>query len=315
MGDRSAAPVRPVLKWAGGKRQLLPHIRRFYPADFHTYLEPFIGSGAVFFDLYSRRRLADRPVWLTDANPDLIGCYQAIRDSVDEVIRHLDELAVGHRTGGRAHYFDVRDRQFNPLRARLARQRPSPLAYSARLAAMLIYLNRTGYNGLFRLNASGGFNVPPGRYVNPRICDHDNLRRVATALSRPNVRIECRPFADVEAAAQPGAFVYFDPPYAPVSATARFTSYTAGGFSLEDQARLQRTVIGLASVGCHVVLSNSTAPEISALYASAAARAAGLDAHEVTVRRAINSRATGRGGVTEYLITNVRAQSTAPIDA
>jgi len=315
MRDGSAPAVRPVLKWAGGKRQLLPHLRRFYPVAFRGYLEPFIGSGAVFFDLYNRGQLADRPVWLADANPDLIGCYRAIRDSVEEVIGHLEALAAGHRANGSTHYYDVRDRLFNPLRAELVRMGGPTVTYPAKLAAMLLYLNRTGYNGLFRLNASGGFNVPAGRYENPRISDPDNLRRAATAFAQRNVRLEYRPFADVAAEALEDDFVYLDPPYAPISATARFTSYTAGGFSQADQERLQRTVFGLVSIGCHVLLSNSTAPEISALYATPAARAAGLAAHEVPVRRAINSRATGRRGVTEYLITNVGARASVPIDA
>lgn len=309
------ATARPVLKWAGGKTQLLPQIRRFYPPSFDGYFEPFVGSGAVFLDLYNRGRLAGRRVRLTDGNRDLIGCYQAIRDSVDEVIGHLELLAEGHHTLGPAHYYEVRDAQFNPARARLRQEATSPEGrpgYSPRLAAMLIYLNKTGYNGLFRLNSQGGFNVPAGRYVNPRICDPENLRRVSEALATPEVTLACRPFKDACRAARPEDFIYLDPPYAPLSRTARFTAYTAGGFSPDDQRRLQTTVIRLVTKGCWVLMSNSTAPDISELYESDTALGAGLTAHRILARRAINSRSTGRRPVEEYLITNLDQRPATP---
>jgi DNA adenine methylase len=172
---------------------------------------------------------------------------------------------------------------------------------------MLIYLNRTGYNGLYRLNARGEFNVPAGRYAAPRICDADNLRQVAAAFGRARLRLQVGAFDRVLRGARLGDFIYIDPPYAPLSATARFTSYTAGGFGPEDQVRLRDLVIELARRGCQVLLSNSTAPEIRELYVDdRRARAAGLRAHEVPARRAINSRASGRGPVMEYLIANIR---------
>ena len=171
---------------------------------------------------------------------------------------------------------------------------------------MLIYLNRTGYNGLFRLNSHGEFNVPAGRYGSVRICDPDNLRSLAAALGEPGISIEVEPFDRALASAGPADFVYLDPPYAPVSRTANFTSYTSAGFGLEQQAVLQRRVIELAGRGAHVLLSNSCAPDISALYEeNAAARHAGLRTRTVEARRAINSRASSRGPVLEYLITNV----------
>jgi DNA adenine methylase len=173
---------------------------------------------------------------------------------------------------------------------------------------MFIYLNRTGYNGLFRLNASGDFNVPAGRYVKPHICDADNLRQVSRALK--NVCLECAAFERVLETAEPGDFFYFDPPYAPLSRTASFTSYTAGGFSLEQQQRLRQTIVALARRGCHVVLSNSTAREIAELYADDPEVAgAGIRCHEVPARRSINSHPGRRGAVTEYIITNVEAAS------
>lgn len=297
------AAARPILKWAGGKRQLLPALRRYYPRGFSRYFEPFVGSGAVFLDLHNSGALTGREARLSDVNADVIGCYRVVRDRVDEVITALQALEAGHRAGSREHFYDVRDRQFNPQR----RDLPSAADdYTPDLAAMLIYLNRTGYNGLFRVNSQGRFNVPLGRYGAIRICDSANLRRVSAALARPGVTLDVRLFEEALVDAADGDFVYLDPPYAPVSATASFTSYTAARFGPEQQRALQRTVIALATRGARVLLSNSVTPEISALYAdSLEVRQAGLRATTVEARRAINSRAAGRGAVLEYLISNV----------
>jgi DNA adenine methylase len=298
-------PIRPLLKWAGGKRQLLPHLRRFYPPSFNRYIEPFFGSGAVFFDLHAAGRLRDREVVLIDSNADLIGCYETVRTQPDEVSRELDRLAAAHARDGRRQYYAVRDEQFNPARDRL-RGGDGRIAYTPQLAAMLIYLNRTGFNGLFRLNARGEFNVPAGRYERPKIADRDKLARVAAALCSARLRLVWGSFESALEIAAPGDFVYLDPPYAPLTRTANFTAYTARRFGSEDQLRLQRMAIALAQRGCHVLLSNSTADEIAALYERAAdARAAGLLAIRVPARRAINSDAARRGTVDEYLISNV----------
>jgi DNA adenine methylase len=295
--------VRPFLKWAGGKRQLLPHLRRFYPEEFRAYFEPFLGSGAVFFDLWSGGRLNGRPVRLTDVNADLIGCYLQIRDRVDDVLTELQRLARGHASGGSSHYYEVRDARFNPARAAWRVQGGRADGYTPELAAMLIYLNRTGYNGLFRQNARGEMNVPAGDYVNPRIVDRDLLHAVSTVLNEPTVEIAEAPFDSLLDRAARGDFVYFDPPYAPLSATARFQSYTAAGFDASDQAHLQRVAVTLASRGVHVLLSNSVAPSIVALYEDPSARQAGLRVWRVPARRAINSRATLRGPIEELLVT------------
>jgi DNA adenine methylase len=294
-----------LLKWAGGKRQLLPHLRRFYPPAFNRYIEPFFGSGAVFFDLHGAGGLRDRPAVLIDSNADLIGCYETVRDAAEVVACELDRLAEAHARDGRAHYYVVRDEQFNPLRDQL-RRADGHIAYTPALAAMLIYLNRTGFNGLFRLNASGAFNVPAGRYDRPKIVDREKLARVADALSRPGVRLSWGSFESVGDVAAAGDFVYFDPPYAPLSRTANFTSYTAPRFDHAAQVRLQQVVVALARRGCRVLLSNSTADEIAALYErNVDARAAGLRTMRVPARRAINSNAARRGVIDEFLITNV----------
>ena len=299
------AAARPLLKWAGGKRQLLPHLRRFYPPAFNRYIEPFFGSGAVFFDLHAAGRLRGHDAILIDSNADLIGCYEAVRDACDRVTCALERLADAHAAGGDMHYYRIRDEHFNPQRDE-RRQPDGRIAYTPELAAMLIYLNRTGFNGLFRLNASGGFNVPAGRYARPAIVNRGKLLRAAEALSSPGVRLVFGSFESVADVAEAGDFLYVDPPYAPLSRTANFTSYTATRFGEDDQARLQKLMIDLARRGCHVLASNSTASEIAALYEhSRDARAAGLRTFRVPARRAINSNGKRRGLIEEYLITNI----------
>ena len=292
---------RPLLKWAGGKRQLLPALRTFYPRAFGTYHEPFAGSAAMFFDLAGAGLLAGRRARLTDSNADLIGCYRAVRDTPDDVLRELQRLAAGHASDGRAHFYAVRE-QFNAARTALD---GAGSGYTPRLAAMLLYLNRTGFNGLFRLNARGRFNVPMGRYARPRIHDAALIAAVSRALCAPGVTLDVAPFESVLEAAAPGDLIYFDPPYAPLSATARFTAYTAPAFRLDDHARLRDCAVALARRGCHVLVSNSSAPAIEALYLEPAVMQAGLRLHRVPARRAINSRASARGPVIELLLANV----------
>jgi DNA adenine methylase len=281
-------------------------LRKFYPATFNRYWEPFLGSGAVFFDLHARGLLAGHDAILTDSNPDLIACYRTVRDCPEQVIGELLRLARSHEREGAGHYYQVRNERFNPQRAALAASSNGMCHYNPALTAMFIYLNRTGYNGLFRLNSDGQFNVPAGRYARPRICDEVNVRRVASALARSGVILERARFDRTVDSAGAGDFLYFDPPYAPLSKTARFTSYTTEGFDADDQQRLRDVIVTLARRGCHVVMSNSTAPEIARLYeGSQEVEAAGLRCYKIAARRAINSNATRRGAVNEYVITNV----------
>jgi DNA adenine methylase len=301
--------VRPLLKWAGGKRQLLPALEQYYPPSFERYLEPFLGSGAVFFHLAATGVLDGRTVRLSDVNTDLIGCYRMVRDRTDAVIAALQDLERDHRRRGDACYYEVRDHRFNPLRATLAAGQAGRAAnaYTPALAAMLIFLNRTGFNGLFRLNRLGEFNVPAGRYREPRICDPDHVQAVAAVLRRPGVAIEHRGFEAALGEAGMGDFVYCDPPYAPLSRTSSFASYTADGFAAMDQQRLREAVVSACRRGAHVVMSNSSAPEIELAYQTRAARQARIAIHRVPARRAINSRGSSRGPVDELIITNVRA--------
>jgi DNA adenine methylase len=311
---RASTPtVRPLLKWAGGKRQLLPVLAEHYPPTFSRYIEPFMGSAAVFFDLLNSRRLARRAIVLADVNPDLIGCYRTLRDRPEAVIRALNSLAREYRSGGIECYYDVRDTRFNPLRAALQARaaEPGDVAdmYTTGLAAMLIFLNRTGFNGLFRLNRHGGFNVPAGRYTNPRICDETHLRSVAAALAAPGVTIALQPFDRTLDEAGSDDFVYCDPPYAPVSRTSSFANYTADGFTAFDQRRLLQKVVAACKRGAYVVVSNSSAAEILHAYTAPEAQKVGLQVKRVPARRAINSKASSRGPVDEVIVSNVKVAS------
>src|SRR5687767_2158009 len=212
-----------------------------------------------------------------------------VRDRTDAVIAALQDLERDHRRRGDACYYEVRDRRFNPLRATLAAAQSGRAvnAYTPALAAMLIFLNRTGFNGLFRLNRLGAFNVPAGRYREPRICDPDHVRAVAAVLGRPGVTIEHRGFEEALGEARRGDFVYCDPPYAPLSRTSSFASYTAAGFGPLDQHRLLQAIVAACRSGAHVVMSNSSAPEIQSAYRTRAARQVKIAMHRVPARRAI----------------------------
>lgn len=266
---------KPVLKWAGGKRRLVPEILRELPLRMDTFYEPFVGGGAVFFALAAEGRF--RRAVLSDRNPDLICVYEAIRDDVERVIAALRSLRYSEEE-----YYRIRS----------ARPRSA-----VRRAARIIYLNRTGYNGLYRVNRSGEFNVPFGRYVRPKICDAENLRAVAETLRGVEVRVA--DFEEVVASAGSDDAVYFDPPYVPVSATSSFTAYHSETFGAPEHQRLARVFTELAERGVPVVLSNSNTPETRLLYK-------GFRSREVLVRRPINSDARRRGPVSELLVCGER---------
>lgn len=275
---RYALP-RPFLKWVGGKGQLLPELmKRIDRLDgFGRYHEPFVGGGALFFELYRQGRLGRKQAYLSDNNPRLVETYVAVRDDVDAIVKRLEHHKARH---GETYYYDVRSRVPDDAVDRAAR---------------IIYLNKTCYNGLYRENRKGEFNSPFGRYKNPQICDAENLRAVSEALKR--AKIECRHFQSVVKHAERGDLVYFDPPYHPVSKTASFTGYDRGGFG-EDSQRLLATVYAqLAEKGAKVLLSNSMTEFIEALYGS-------YTVDSVNANRAVNSRADRRGKVAEALVRN-----------
>lgn len=275
----SANRPRPVLKWAGGKGRLLPELQARLPDSFATYHEPFIGGGALFFTLAGQGHLGRAR--LSDANPSLIDVYLALRDDVDAVIAHLREHAYE-----RERYYRVRALD------------PATLTLPER-AARIIYLNKTCYNGLYRENRRGQFNVPFGRYKNPTICDEPNLRAAARALQGADIARQH--FSTVLDHAQPGDFVYFDPPYHPLSPTANFTAYDRHGFGPDDQRRLRDVFAALGGRGVRAMLSNSDTPFVRELYG-------GFRVDQVFVARAVNSKANGRGKVAEVIVWNYQPE-------
>ncbi len=276
----------PFLKWAGGKSQLLAQYAPLFPAERPArYFEPFVGSGAVFFYLRGRDFAGSYTLW--DVNAELINVYRAVRDEVEAVIALLAAHRDAHAADGRGHYAAVRALDRQP-------GWPESLPPAAR-AARMIYLNKTCYNGLWRVNSRGHFNVPPGRYRNPPILDAGRLRAAAAALQ--GVDLAVRDFRTVVDEARPGDFVYFDPPYVPLSPTASFTSYAREDFGESDQRALADVFRTLDRQGVRVMLSNADAPLVHELYR-------GFRIEIVQARRAINSRAARRGPISEVVVLN-----------
>lgn len=275
--DVPRSKPKPFVKWAGGKRQLLTKFREIYPVEFGTYYEPFVGGGAVFFDLtVLHGPLGGRSV-LSDQNTELMDCYRAIRDEVGELMRALRRHKYEEK-----YYYAQRERD------------PGRLSLVER-AARMIYLNRTGFNGLYRVNSKGKFNVPFGRHKNPTICDGPNLLACSAALA--GVEVHEEPFETVLDRARKGDFVYLDPPYIPLSATANFTAYQKHGFGMANQDKLADVFDELASRGANVMLSNSDVPWVQERYAR----------HHIRVlkaRRAVNSNGARRGPVGEVVVTS-----------
>jgi DNA adenine methylase len=284
MKGQDGVMANPFVKWAGGKSGLVSQFEPHFPADFGQYVEAFVGSGAVFFHLYNEGRLADRPVVLIDRIEELVNCYRVIQVEVEDLIAALREHAP--RSMDPEYYYAVRDWDRQP-------------DYGARSnverAARFIYLNRVCYNGLYRVNRQGQFNVPLGRYRHPTICDEPNLWAVHQALQ--GVELQAGDFSGCLSMVQEGDLVYLDPPYHPVSDTANFTSYTADGFGVTEQTRLAKAVHELDRRGCRIMLSNSDTDLIHQLYRQYA---------QIPIRatRAINSKAKGRGEIQELLIVN-----------
>jgi len=256
----------------GGKRQILGELRREAPESFVRYHEPFLGGGALFFHLRPKH------AFLTDSNERLIRTYRGVQEDVEEVIRLLKQHQLRHSR-----------RYFLATRAWAEVDGGS----DAEVGAWFIYLNRTGYNGLYRVNSRNVFNVPPGNYKKPRICDEDNLRACSRALR--GVRLAVSGFEQVVRRAKPGDFVYFDPPYVPLTRTSSFTDYTSKGFGEAEQTKLRDVARALRDKGVHVLLSNSSAPLVHELYSD-------FRRIEVSARRAVNSQAHGRGPVQELLL-------------
>ncbi len=276
----------PFVKWAGGKTQLLSQFEPFFPVSFGRYIEPFVGGGAVFFYLCRAGWLAGKESMLIDNLEELINCYRVIQNRVEDLISELQRHEPYKHD--KEYFYQVRAWDRVPGYA----QRDE-----MERAARFLFLNRICYNGLYRVNRRGQFNVPFGRHSNPTVCAADNLRAVSRALE--GAVLLTGDFTRCLETAAAGDFVYLDPPYDPLSDTAHFTSYTSNGFGAEDQRRLADLFRELDSRGCQVMLSNSSTGFIRELYG-------GFRQVEVQATRAISSRGSARGAIPEYLIMNYR---------
>ena len=274
--------VKPFLKWAGGKRQLLPEIRKYYPKKIGKYYEPFVGGGAVFFDLQNKNLV------INDFNSELINTYKVVKNHVDELIGLLEEHKANN---DKEYYYQLRE---------LDRNGKLELMSDVERAARFIYLNKTCFNGLFRVNSQNQFNVPYGNYKNPNIVNEDVLRVDSRYLNSTNIKILNMDFELATKDAKKGDFVYFDPPYAPVTEDKNsFVGYTLNGFNYDEQKRLRDLFVELDNRGCKVMLSNSSVESIHELYENYS------DTTEIIkANRAINSKGNGRGKVDEVLIKN-----------
>jgi DNA adenine methylase len=265
-----AIAARPFLKWAGGKGRLIQQYTNFFPKGYKTYYEPFLGGGAIFFHLQPQQAV------LTDINPALVNVYRCVRNDVEAVIALLAQYQQQH---SKDYYYHMRS---------------NPGSTPIEKAARLIYLNKTCFNGLYRENSKGEFNVPFGQYKNPRVCHPDLLRDASIALQ--TAAVDVRSFeAVLEVAKTPEDFVYFDPPYHPLSATSCFTTYSRHAFNQHDQVRLRDIFVELARRQVKVMLSNSDCDFVRELYRD-------FDIYSITATRAINCHADRRGKITEVLV-------------
>jgi len=275
--------AKPFVKWVGGKRQLIPELLKYIPRNFNNYFEPFVGGGALFFELYNLGILKNKKVFLFDINEELINAYKIIRDYPNELIEKLKEFKSKHN---KEFYYQIRE---------LDRTDNYKKLNNIIKAARFIYLNKTCFNGLYRVNKKGYFNVPMGEYKNPKILDENNILLVSEALQ--NTIIKHCDYKKVLEYAQKEDFIYFDPPYYPLNETSNFTSYTQEKFLEKEQIELFETFNILSQKGCFVLESNSDTKFIKNLYNK-------FRIEKVFANRSINSKANNRGKITEVLIRN-----------
>ncbi|MFW0179045.1 DNA adenine methylase [Rothia sp. P7208] len=273
--------VKPILKWVGGKRQLLDEIDKRIPKKYTMYVEPFVGGGAVLLNRQPQRAR------INDWNNELVNVYKVIRDNPDDIIEILRYHKEQNTILGSEWYYSIRGLDRTSHFKKL-----SPVERAARM----IYLNKTCYNGLFRVNASGQLNVPYGQYKNPNIVNEIGIRALHSYLSQANIDIRQGDFSDSLKELPEGSFVYLDPPYMPVTATSSFTSYTQGGFDYNEQVRLRDECLKLRDQGIGFLESNSDCEAIRELYKD-------FTIETVYAKRAINSRSDKRGVVKEVLIS------------
>lgn len=274
--------TKPFVKWVGGKRQLMQELENNFPKQFGTYHEPFLGGGAVMFNLLSKEPKLSCNV--SDFNADLILAYVTIRDKLRKLVESLENHSKNYHKDSSEYYYQVRKQEPKQQIEKVSR---------------LIFLNRTCFNGLYRVNKKGQFNVPLGRYTNPNIINKENLTAVSKVLQSKKIKISCRDFEAVLGDAKKGDLVYFDPPYQPVSSTANFTSYTHRDFIEDDLERLADLANQLTSKGCFVLLSNSNSKVVKEYFSSKHWSINTIDAN-----RAINSNSKKRTGHKEIIIKN-----------
>lgn len=279
---------QPFLKWAGGKASLLRQLEEFFPHEIDRYLEPFLGGGAVFFHL--KHRFPDMRAFLRDSNKELINCFRVVRDRPKELMEFLDEHTRRFRANGDDYYYGVRKQ--HDLTDDLAR------------AARTIFLNKTCYNGLWRVNAKGEFNTPVGSNKNPNLYSRENLLAASAALQ--DAQLEAQDFRKIVDEARRGDFIYFDPPYLPISVYSDFKRYTPDQFREADQVELARVFRELDAKGCQLALSNSEHPRTREIYT-------GFSVAVVSAPRFINCKPGGRGNVSELVITNTRQRQKPPM--
>ena len=269
--------VKPFLKWAGGKRLLLPYIRKYIPKEFNIYFEPFVGTGAVFFDIQPSTSV------INDINDELINCFNVIKYLPDELC-----ISIKKHENNKEYYYKIRE---------LDRTNNYNEISNIEKASRAIYLNKTCYNGLYRVNSKGQFNTPFGNYKNPQIIRKSTIFAINRYLNLNNIEIKNVDFEDATQSAGDFDFVYFDPPYDPISITSSFTGYSLSQFNKKDQIRLYENINRLTSKGCKVMLSNSSTDFIKNLYKE-------FNIISIPANRSINSNGDGRGKIEELLILN-----------
>lgn len=273
--ERLKEETYPIVKWVGGKRQLMFELLKNMPKSYNRYFEPFIGGGALFFELQPQNG------YISDMNEELINLYTVVKDDVYKLIDDLNKHKVSKEYFLKIRNLD-RTEKYNSLS-------------DVKKASRFIYLNRTCFNGMYRVNSQGQFNVPFGNYKNPRIVDAENLINCSKLLK--NTEICCADFSEILNKVQKGDFVYFDPPYVPLNETSSFTSYTKDGFDLDMQFKLRDVCDELDSMGVMFMLSNSDTKLVNELYSS-------YEIKKVFASRAINANGNGRGKITEVLVRN-----------
>jgi len=280
--DQILVTPKPFVKWAGGKRQLIPILHQNLPESFGTYYEPFLGGGALLFHILTNKN--GQKCSISDLNSDLVLTYTTIRDRTDALITSLKNHEKNYQKNSESYYYSIREN--NPRGA-------------IEKTSRLLFLNRTCFNGLYRVNSKGKFNVPLGKYSNPNIVNEENLHAVSHILQSSRISIKCRDFEAVLRDAKKGDLIYFDPPYQPVSSTANFTSYTNKDFTYDDLTRLAELCLKLDSRGCKVLLSNSDSKEVADIFAKNSWKITRIEAN-----RSINSNSKKRTGHFELLIKN-----------